>query len=345
MNQIATQDEGQQVTIAKVIGNITEYLENRPKGYYDKLPSHLPPERFKTAVKLSLNRDQGFVNVDRDSLLTAIAAAANDGLLPDGREGAFVRFKNACQWMPMIAGIVKKARQSGDVLELYAEVVFANDEFDYALGDQPYIQHKPAKFGEPRGEAIGCYAICKMTNGGIEREVMEAAQIKAVEAVSRSNKGPWKGNFKFEMWRKTVLRRLSKRLPLSSDLLDVIQGPDTAADFDAEVAATPKLTSDMLEQQSNFDPAEAAEPEGEEAQIEEIEPEAPSQTWGDDEDRPAWVDTIEELGSRLRRAQTYEQARDVRREFGGIVQAVPDKQKDAFFAELDRIEESLKGLA
>jgi hypothetical protein len=40
---------------------------------------------------------------------------AQDGLLPDGREAAVVMFGNKAQAMPMIAGILKKVRQSGEV--------------------------------------------------------------------------------------------------------------------------------------------------------------------------------------------------------------------------------------
>jgi recombination protein RecT len=44
-----------------------------------------------------------------------IVRLAQDGLLPDGREAAIVKFGNKAQAMPMIAGILKKIRQSGDV--------------------------------------------------------------------------------------------------------------------------------------------------------------------------------------------------------------------------------------
>src|SRR3546814_20446644 len=83
--------------------------------------------------------------------------AAQDGLLPDGREGAIVPFKGKASWMPMVAGIMKKVRNSGEIADWNAHAVYENDEFDYLLGDDQRIYHKPT-MGDP-GQVVGAYSI------------------------------------------------------------------------------------------------------------------------------------------------------------------------------------------
>jgi recombination protein RecT len=85
--------------------------------------------------------------------------------------------------------------------------------------------HEVDWFGD-RGDAIGVYAVAKMKDGSAYVEIMNRRQVDQVRAVSRSkNSGPWTTWWE-EMWRKSVIRRLAKRLPLSTDLDGVIHEDD-----------------------------------------------------------------------------------------------------------------------
>jgi recombination protein RecT len=76
------------------------------------------------------------------------------------------------------------------------------------------------------------FAIAKTKDGGVYIEVMSRSQIEQVRSISRSgNNGPWASWFG-EMARKTVIRRLSKRLPMSTDLAAIIQRDDELYDLD-----------------------------------------------------------------------------------------------------------------
>jgi len=83
------------------------------------LPAHIPVERFARIVMTAIMSNLDLVNCDRRSLWNACMRAAQDGLLPDGREGVIVPFKivgrKMAQWMPMISGLRKRARQSGEI--------------------------------------------------------------------------------------------------------------------------------------------------------------------------------------------------------------------------------------
>ena len=199
------------------------------------LPPHVTPEKFIRVAQTAINMNPKLAECDRTSLLGSIMKCAQDGLLPDGREAAIVHYKTkegpVAQYLPMIAGILKKVRQSGEIETITAQVVYEKDTFDYELGDAERIVHKPYLEGD-RGKPRLAYAIAKTKDGGVYREVMTATEVGAVRNASRAkDSGPWAGPFATEMWRKTVLRRLSKRLPMSTDLEQVIQRDDELYDF------------------------------------------------------------------------------------------------------------------
>jgi recombination protein RecT len=167
------------------------------------------------------------LNGDRRSLLGSCMKAAQDGLLCDGREAALVMFGSTVQYMPMLGGILKKLRNSGELATISAQVVYDKDQFDYTLGDDERISHKPY-LGNDRGNPMVVYAIAKTKDGAIYREVMSVAEVEKVRAVSRaSGKGPWV-QWWDEMAKKTVIRRLAKRLPSSADVDQVFEHDNEA---------------------------------------------------------------------------------------------------------------------
>jgi recombination protein RecT len=164
------------------------------------------------------------LNADRRTLFAAATKAAQMGLLPDGREGAIVTFKDQAQWMPMVAGIMKLVRNSGEISTWSVQAVYENDQFDFCLGDEEHITHKPNLAN--RGKLIAVYSIVTMKDGEKSREVMSVEDVLAIKARSRSgNSGPWVSDFA-EMAKKTVIRRHSKRLPLSTDIDGVLKEDD-----------------------------------------------------------------------------------------------------------------------
>jgi recombination protein RecT len=187
------------------------------------LPSHIKPEKFQRVVMTVAQQNPDLLSADRRSLLGACIKCASDGLVPDGREAAIVLFKGKPQYMPMIAGLLKRARNSGDLAGVTAQVVYAKDEFVQKPDDFEHpLSHRPPPLGQDRGAPIGAYAQARLKDGTIVAEVMSKSDIEKVRAVSRaSGNGPWV-SWPDEMWRKTVFRRLSKWLPMDADDADRI---------------------------------------------------------------------------------------------------------------------------
>lgn len=270
---------------------LNDQIANREEQFKAALPAHIPVERFKRVLLTAVQNNPGLMRLDRQSFFNSAMRAAQDGLLPDGRDGAIVEFNGKAQWMPMIGGLRKKVRNSGEIATWEAHVVYENDEFLYELGDEPILRHKPT-MGEP-GKPIAAYSIAVLKSGEKSREVMSFAQIEKVRAVSRAkNNGPWV-QWWGEMARKTVARRHSKVLPMSSDLDDLMRRDDDLYDFkgaqeEAQETARPRLAA-VLDQIAQRQPEPAAEPPAEAAPEEAaaVDDTAAQEVAGEESQEPA----------------------------------------------------------
>jgi recombination protein RecT len=212
-------------------------LKNMEAQFKMVLPSHIPVEKFTRVLITAVNNNPDLLALDRASFYSAAMKCAQDGLLADGQEAALVPFKGKTQYMPMIKGILKKVRNSGELATITSHIVYQNDKFRYYMDDNgEHVEHEPLLGGE-RGKEIGVYALAKTKDGEIYFEFMTPEQIEQVKNISAAkNSGPWIGPFATEMWRKTVIRRLSKRLPMSTDLEQVIQRDDELYDLNEKPA-------------------------------------------------------------------------------------------------------------
>jgi recombination protein RecT len=281
---MATQAAEQQP--ANPVAVIRQNLTAMEPEFKAALPPHIPVEKFKRVALTAIQNTPALVNADRRSLFGAFVRLAQDGLLPDGREAAIVMFGNKAQAMPMIAGILKKIRQSGEVAKVSAQVVYSNDKFVVKYGFDEDVEHVPPALNEPRGEPIGAYATAVLKDGSQLLEVMSLEDIEKVRKVSRAaNNGPWVTWFG-EMARKTVMRRLAKRLPMSTDLEDEVFSRDPTMQpnphhiertIEAEPSPQPdrpRSRLDMIEHQiAGDEPEPPVEPEVITEQAEELEAE------------------------------------------------------------------------
>lgn len=124
------------------------------------LPAHISVEKFQRTIATAALANPKLFECDRKSLLMAAMKAAQDGLLPDGREAALVPFKNRVkldngqfgdrwevQYLPMVYGLRKKVLQSGEVISIETGVVYKAEieagHFIHEIGMDPPIRYRP----------------------------------------------------------------------------------------------------------------------------------------------------------------------------------------------------------
>lgn len=218
-------------------------LDRMAPEFAAALPPHVDVKKFIRVTMTAVQTTPALLDADRRTLFAAATRAAQMGLLPDGREGVIATFKGQCQFMPMVAGVMKLVRNSGEIASIDTQIVYSADKFTYRPGIDAVPQHEPDWFGD-RGNMIGVYAVARMKDGAAYVEIMNKAQIDKIRSVSRSkDSGPWVQWYD-EMARKSVIRRMAKRLPMSTDLDGAVFSDDDAFEPapqpHAEPAAAPE---------------------------------------------------------------------------------------------------------
>lgn len=241
------------------------------------LPSHIKPEKFQRVLLTVVQSTPDLLEADRQSLFDSCIKCASDGLIPDGREAALTVFNTKVkrggrdewikkvQYIPMLAGIQKRVRNSGLIDSIQAHVIYEKDTFEWEQGFDERIVHKPFFPGD-RGKAVGAYAIAKFKDGTYQFEVMDVAEIERIRAASKTGQfGPWK-DWWAEMARKSCFKRLAKWLPLDADVDDLIEYDNRAERIEVEpepqqIEAAPKKRGSKLDAIVQEEPTEVVEAE------------------------------------------------------------------------------------
>jgi recombination protein RecT len=261
--------------------NLKSELVQMTASFQAALPTSIPAERFIRTIVTAVQMEPKLLAADRKSLFLACMKAAQDGLLLDGREAGLSVYRNrdtgiqTVAYLPMVGGIMKKIRQSGVISSIRAHCVYQGDEFEYWLGDDERIDHKP-NLDAQGGKILAAYAIARFKDGDIQREVMSWKQIEKIAAVATGiGKACWKSE-PGEMAKKTVIRRLSKRLPSSNDVQQVFENegeqgqPVAQVNVMEEAAAQPQLAGPVTVADLNRQIAAAPEPVAVDAEV--VEP-------------------------------------------------------------------------
>jgi recombination protein RecT len=208
---------------------LREHFDARAGELKNALPVHIPPERFIRIVMTAVQLNADLLAADRQSLWNASLKCASDGLIPDNREAALVVFGGKVQYLPMVGGLLKRFRNSGQFKSLSVGIVHEGEEFSYWIDEHgEHMKHIP---GDGSGKAIKAYACAVLVNGGTMIRVMNESEINKRKNVSRAKNSPLWTEWVEEAWMKTVLRNLAKRLPMSSDLDDLIRADDDLYEF------------------------------------------------------------------------------------------------------------------
>src|SRR5262252_776549 len=174
-------------------------LEAKAADFRMVLPAHIKPDQFQRTILTAVQSNPDLIRCDRRSLLIACQKAAQDHLLPDGREAALVpfnhRFKDEngwhtvklAQYMPMVFGLRKKILQSGEIIDLFSAVVFRQEidggRFVYEEGSERTLRHKPIidpDFRPADQDVALAYSVATYANGAKSFEVLKRWEIDQI---------------------------------------------------------------------------------------------------------------------------------------------------------------------
>lgn len=218
---------------------------NKSQGAIAKaLPSTITPERFTRMATTAVTMNPDLGKCTPASFIGAMLQAAALGLEPNTALGQaylipYNNYKSGnkeAQFQIGYRGLIELAHRSGDFKSIEAHVVYENDEFEYELGLEPKLKHKPAM--KNRGEIVWVYAVYKLQSGGYGFEVMSKEDINEHrKKYSKAKTSPWDTAWE-GMAKKTVIKQALKYAPLKSEFVKAMTNEDVTLNFKEDLAET-----------------------------------------------------------------------------------------------------------
>ncbi|MEO1767966.1 recombinase RecT [Thiobacter aerophilum] len=197
------------------------------------LPKHINPDRMARIALTAFRMNPKLGECDPRSVFAAVIQSSQMGLeVGLMGEAHLVPFGDQCQLIPGYTGLMKLARQSGLVQDIYAHEVRVNDKFTLKLGLERNLEHEPLTVpggfpasDEERGEVVGFYAVAVFKDGSRTFVAMSRKEVERIRDNSRGyqaakrfkKESVWDSDFT-AMGLKTAIRRLCKFLPKSPEL-------------------------------------------------------------------------------------------------------------------------------
>ena len=191
------------------------------------LPETLKVERVVQLAYTLLRKNPTLAKCSPLSILASIADSSALGFEIDDVLGLayLVPFKSECKLIVGYRGFAELMYRTGLVSSISTEIVRDTDRFSFSLGTKRQLLHVPAGTPAKDGPANwrGAYAAVQFITGMSDFEYLDKAHIES--ARNRSNgwrafergdakDNPWHTDPE-EMWKKTPIRRMAKRMPRS----------------------------------------------------------------------------------------------------------------------------------
>lgn len=218
--------------------------EAMKKQFALALPTHLSVNRFVRIALTALTKTPRLMECTQESLFACLLDLSQLGLEPDGRMAHLIPYRNKkkgiteCTLIIDYKGLVEMARRSNEISDIHADIVCENDEFEFNMGK---VTKHIRNLKKERGKMYAAYSKVVFKDGMESYEVMSKSEIDAIRARSKaSESGPWVTDYN-EMAKKTVFRRHSKWLPVSSEKFQMAMEIDRDIAKDIGESGKPKV--------------------------------------------------------------------------------------------------------
>lgn len=190
---------------------ITEKLT----GIADALPKDFNKARFAQNAIALINDTPALQKYSQTQLMAGLVKGAVLGLDFFNKECYLIPYGDQLNYQTDYKGSMKLIKKYSirPVKDIYSEVVREGDEFEMSIvGNERKVNFKPIPFNNK--PIIGAFAVCLFEDGGVFTETMSLEELENTRKHSKaSNSMAWK-DFTTEMYRKTVIRRLCKKIEI-----------------------------------------------------------------------------------------------------------------------------------
>lgn len=190
------------------------------------LPAHMNADRVLRIAMTACQKNPTLLECTPISLAGGVVIASQLGLEIDDGTGQcyLIPFRNnkkpgnplEATFVPGYKGLIKLAKNPGDVEDIYTGIVYENDSYEYTSGSEEKLTHKPLLVGD-RGKAILWYAVAVYRSGYRKIKVITKSDVDKARNFSKAkNASAWTESYD-EMGAKTSIIRLVKTMTLSAE--------------------------------------------------------------------------------------------------------------------------------
>jgi recombination protein RecT len=235
------------VTKAERLDSLLATLESRRSVIESTLPKIMTPERLFGLARVAITANPTILQCSTLSVIQSLMVAAQLGLNPTGVLGSayIVPYKNRytgkkeATLIPGYRGLMELAIRSGMVKMMESRLVREGEVFTIEWGSSPKITHFPHTTIPEGCQVVGCYAVAWFDKDFKQSDYMDRGELDLIRNRSKAKtSGPWVTDTN-EMYRKTVVRRLCKYLPLSSEMATALSMEEA---LDQGVTAAPIMS-------------------------------------------------------------------------------------------------------
>lgn len=229
-----TENKGTEVAKKPKEKTIVDVIKSMQTQFEIALPKHLNSDKFVRVAITTIRKNPALAKCNRESLLGALMVSAQLGLEPGILEQAYlIPYGNEVQFQISYKGMIELLRRSGQLKDIYAYPVYENDEIDIVYGLNRDLIHKP-NF-EDRGNVKGYYAVAILKDNTKAFYYMTKKEIEQhrdkFSKSAKSSKSPWTTDFD-AMAEKTVLKKMLKYLPVSTEYLESMTKDENTYKYD-----------------------------------------------------------------------------------------------------------------
>lgn len=241
---------GHEDVVPAISKTAMSWLQKYRAEFEEALPKHVDPAVFFAAVRAVL---PDLTRCTPASTLQALLACARAGLVPDGTLAVIKREGTTAVFVPMYQGFIDQMYRSGMVSSVCFGVIHEAEEWALTpSAPSPNDFHhraRPELSPDDRGPVILAYAFAWMRDGSrsqvivLSRSDAEAIRDEYSEAFRRAeDEGRrdtfWHTHF-IDMWIKSCVRRLVKRLPTTPEVRALSDVDDAGDEGRVQVMAVP----------------------------------------------------------------------------------------------------------
>lgn len=211
------------ITKKEQIAEFEKHLKSYQKTIlFDLLQQHnIPPNQFAHIIMTEMKGNPLMMEAfekNPSSLFASIIHCAEIGLSPSRYVGEVYFLPQNGNIIPLVGykGLCALMMRGNLVKIIHAESVHRGDEFEYELGLNPKLVHKPKNLVRNSSTLTYVYAIAVLSNGERMFKVMSTQEIRMVMGAMSDVSSLYFNDVKDPMlWmpKKTCIKQLAKLLP------------------------------------------------------------------------------------------------------------------------------------